>query len=108
MTRDQLVFISVPFVLILGSALAAQFGWLPRGKIGFTIVFVAGAVSVLALWLAGIPPSWFEGEKAGFGLALSLALGAFVSKGEEKPYGVPLMSGMALVLLVANVAAHVT
>lgn len=108
MTRDQIVFISVPFVLILGSAFAAQFGWLPRGRIGFAIVFLAGACSVAALWLAGLPPAWFEGGKTGFGLALSLALGAFVTKGEEKPYGFPLMSGMALVLLVANVVPHVT
>jgi hypothetical protein len=105
---DQIVFLSVTFVLILGSALAAQFGWLPRGKVGFVLAFIAGAGSVLGLWLAGIPPTWFEGGKTGFGLALSLALGAFVTKGEEKPYGFPLMSGMALTLLAANVAALVT
>lgn len=106
MTGHQIVFLSVAFVLILGSALAAQFRWLPRGKAGFAIAFLAGAGSVAALWLAGIPPSWFEGEKTGFGLALSLALGAFVSK--EKAYGLPLLGGMALTLLVANVVPHVT
>ena len=106
MTERQIVFISITFVLVLGSALAAQFRWLPRGKAGFAIVFLAGVGSVAALWLAGIPPSWFEGERTGFGLALSLALGAFVSK--EKIYGLPMLGGMALTLLVANVVPHVT
>jgi hypothetical protein len=101
-TERQIVFISITFVLVLGSALAAQFRWLPRGKAGFAIVFLAGVGSVAALWLAGIPPSWFEGERTGFGLAL----GAFVSK--EKIYGLPMLGGMALTLLVANVVPHVT
>jgi hypothetical protein len=105
-TGNQITFISIAFVLILGSALFAQFRWLPRGKAGFAIVFLAGVGSVAALWLAGLPPAWFEGEKTGFGLALFLALSAFVTK--EKTYGLPLLSGMALTLLVANVVPHVT
>lgn len=69
------------------------------------LVFVSGVAAVVALRLAGLPPSLFSGSASGFGMAVSFGLGAFVFRtAEEKAFGVPLLLGMGLTLLLANVA----
>ena len=105
MTDDQVVFLATAFVILLGITLAAQFRWLGKGRVKTVLVFIAGVASVVALYLAGLPPAWFSGSASGFGVALSLGLGAFVFRtAEEKAFGVPLLLGMGLSLLLANVA----
>jgi asparagine N-glycosylation enzyme membrane subunit Stt3 len=97
MTDDQVVLLASAFLILVAITLAAQFRWLGKGKAKTVLVFIAGVASVVALRLAGLPPSWFSGSAAGFGVALSLGLGAFVFRtAEEKAFGPSL--------LVANVA----
>ncbi len=109
MTGDQVVFIAAAFILILGISVLAQFHWLPGGKPGMVLVFAAGAAAFVALYLAGLPPSWFEGGKVGFGLALSFLLGAFIGAGGEvRAFRLPFLLSMGLVLLIANVIAAIT
>jgi hypothetical protein len=69
MTFAQAVWIAATFVIILGAAAAAQFGWLPRSRARFPLVFIAGCAAVISLRLAAIPPSWFAGSLTGFGCA---------------------------------------
>ena len=101
MNKDQLVFIAAVTA-------AAQFKWLPRGKVGATLLFIAGCAAILALRLAGVPPAWFAGGKAGFGMAVMFLLMGYVTKaGEEHAFGFPLLMGMGLTLLAANVVTLV-
>jgi hypothetical protein len=105
MTDDQIVFLASAFVIFLAITLAAQFRWLGNGRVKTVLVFISGLASVVALRLAGLPPSWFSGSAAGFGMAVSFGLGAFVFRtAEEKAFGLPLLLGMGLSLLIANVA----
>ena len=109
MRGDQIVFLGAAFILILGISLAAQFRWLGGGKVQRVVVFIAGVGSIAALWLAGLPPAWFAGQKTGFGIALSLGAGAFLGRtAEEKAFAFPFLFGMGLTLLVANVVAVIT
>ena len=101
-----------PFILsfaFLGAALLLFYlRWLPKGKAGAVLLFLAGAGVVGSLYAGGIPPAWFEGGWEGFGLMLFLLAWAFVSdKGEARSFGRPLLLGMSAVLLVTNVWAHV-
>lgn len=107
MSAEQTILIAITFVLILGSALAAHFGWLPRGRARVHIVFWAGCAAVLSMWLAGLPPSWFEGSWKGFGYAALFLVWALANKGEKNPFGVPLTLGMGLVLFGLNLFAAV-
>jgi hypothetical protein len=106
--RDQLVFAGAAMVIIMVIALAAQFHWLPGGKAKTVLVFIAGSSAILALWLAGIPRSWFSGSKTGFGMTLFFLASAIVGKTkEETSFRMPLMLGMGLTMLVANVVGLV-
>lgn len=108
MNQDELVFIAAAFVIIAVITAAAQFKWLPRGKVGAAMIFVAGCAAILALRLAGIPPSWFAGTWAGFGMAIFFLLSGYVTHaGEERNFGLPLLLGMGLTLLAANVVQFV-
>jgi hypothetical protein len=105
MTGDQVVFLASAFVILVAITLAAQFRWLGNGKVKTVLVCIAGVASVVALRLVGLPPSWFSGSGTGFGMAVSFGLGAFVFRtAEEKAFGLPLLLGMGLTLLLANVA----
>jgi len=104
MTGAQVVFLAASLVIVLGIALLAQFGWLPRGKAKTVIVFIAGAVTILCLRLAVLPPAWFDGAKTGFSLAFTLMLSSILGKTEdERSFGFPLFFGMGITLFVANV-----
>lgn len=104
MTGLQISAIASAFVVLLGVAGLAQMGWLPAGKPRIVVVFAAGVVVSLSLGLAGIPPKWFSGSKEGFGFATSLTLGAFAYLGrKERGFGLPLLLGMGLTLLVWNI-----
>ena len=109
MTSDQVVFVAAAFAILAAITLAAQFRWLSDGRVKTVSVFVAGLAAVVALRLAEIPPSWFSGSAAAFGLALSLSMGAFLYRSaEERAFGLPLLLGMGLTLLLANVIAFVS
>ncbi len=100
---DQVVFLAFAFVILLGITLAAQFRWFGNGKVKTVLVFRASRPSLLSVWL-DCRPSWFSGSAAGFGVAVSFGLGAFVFRtAEEKAFGLPLLLGMGLTLLLANV-----
>ncbi len=91
------------FVILSVITAAAQFKWLGQGRIRTVLVAIAGVAAVLALRLAELPPTWFDGTKTGFGLALSLVLGGLVTRGaEERGFGLPLLMSMGLTLLAAN------
>jgi len=107
-TTDQMVFVAATFLIIAAITAAAQFGWLGKGRVGRALTFAAGCAAVLCLRLADLPPSWFDGTWEGFGMAITFLLMAFVSdKGEERSFGRPLLNGMGLVTLGANVVAFV-
>jgi hypothetical protein len=104
MNEFPLAPIVTAFVILIAITLAAQFRWLPDGRPRTVLVFLAGVAIVVSLRIGGVPPWWFDGEAGGFGLALSLLLGGFVS---DRTFGRPLLYAMSLVLFVLNVAAHV-
>ncbi|HKR66387.1 MAG TPA: hypothetical protein VJZ00_21850 [Thermoanaerobaculia bacterium] len=106
MTGDQIVFLSATFVLILGTSVLAQFHWLPRGKFGQTLVFIAGSASMISLRLAKLPPSWFDASASSFTLALTLSASAFLGRtDEERSFRVPFLLGIGLSLLIINIIA---
>jgi hypothetical protein len=109
MTTDQLVFIAISFLILAAITAAAQFRWLPRGRAKVAIVFLSGVAIIIPLRLAAIPPWWFEGEMAGFGIAVMLLLWAFVSAGnaDGRTFGRPLLLGMGITVLAINVVAAV-
>jgi hypothetical protein len=102
-SSSQVFFVVLAFVILALITAAAQLAWLGRGRARTVLVAVAGVAVVLALRLADLPPSWFDGTKTGFGVALSLALGGFVTRGaEERGFGFPLLMSMGVGLLVVN------
>jgi len=95
-------------VIVMLIALAAQFHWLPQGKAKGVLVFIAGASAILALWLADIPPAWFSASKTGFGMTLFFLASAIIGKTkEETSFRMPLMLGMGLTMLAANLVRFV-
>ncbi|HUR83594.1 MAG TPA: hypothetical protein VM733_22750 [Thermoanaerobaculia bacterium] len=108
MTQDQITFIGMSFVIIIAITLAAQFRWLRPGRVRTVLTFIAGVLATLCLWAGNIPPAWFDASKTGWVLAISLLLSAFVLRtAEERAFGVPLLTGMSLTLIVANVVTLV-
>jgi hypothetical protein len=104
MSGEQVFFVAVAFVVLAIITVLAQFKWLPKGRAGTILVFLAGVSIILSLRFANLPPDWFSASKSAFALALSLALGAFVTRaGEERAFGFPLLFGIGLTLLVANI-----
>jgi hypothetical protein len=104
MNKDQIVFVGAAFVFIALIALAAQFKWLPDGRRKTVLIFIAGTATALSLWLADMPPAWFSASRTGFGMTLFFLLSSIVGKTrEETSFGMPLMLGMGLTMLVANV-----
>ena len=103
MTGNQGFHLALTFVLIAAVTLIAQFKWLRDGWFKTTLIVVAAVLSVASLRIAGLPPAWFFGSKTGFALGLSLALGGLVARaGEERSFGMPLLTGMGGTLLVVN------
>jgi hypothetical protein len=106
MSRDQTVFVAAAFLVLILVTLGAHFRWLRSGRAGTTVCFAAGVSVIVALRIAGMPPVWFEGSGAGFGIALSFLAGAFVARGQEGGwFGVPLFLGLGLALGVVNAVA---
>ena len=104
MSGDQVTFVAAAFVILIAITLAAQFKWLPEGRVKFILVLISGVAVILALRLAQLPPSWFSGSAASFGLALSLSAGAFLGRSaDERSFGLPLLLGMGGSLLVLNI-----
>lgn len=106
MSGSQMAFVAAAFVILAAITAAVQLRWLRPGRTQTIVVFLAGVAVVGSLWAAGLPPAWFAGTKSGFGLALSLAVGALLARakaGDARAFGFPLLSGMSLTLLVANV-----
>ena len=103
-----MVFVAAAFVIIAAITAVVQFRWLRIGRVQRVITFVCGVLAMLCLWASGLPPSWFAASWAAFVLIISLLLWAFVLRGtDERSFGVPLLLGMGLTLLVANVVALV-
>jgi hypothetical protein len=103
MTVMQWVCFLTTLVIVLGMAVLAQLGWLPAGIAKTVIVFIAGVVASLSLFLGGLPPAWFDGSKGAFGIAVMITLGAFVYRTPaERAFGVPLHLGLGLTLLAVN------
>lgn len=108
MSGEQIFFVAAAFVVLIAITLAAQLKWLKHGRTMTVLVFLAGVLVILALRFAELPPDWFSGEKDGFWMVVWFALSAFVLRGvEERAFGFPLLMGMALTLLAANVVALV-
>ena len=104
MTQDQITFFGLSCLMLVVITLLVQFRWLRPGRVQTVITFIAGVLTMLCLWAGGIPPSWFDASKTGWVLAISLLLSAFVLRtAEERAFGVPLLTGMSLTLIVTNV-----
>lgn len=104
MSGEQIFFVAAAFVILALITAAAQFRWLPSGRTKTVLVFLAGVAVVLSLRFAQLPPAWFSASKSAFALALSLTAGAFLGRStEERSFAFPLLFGMGLTLLGANV-----
>ena len=103
MSGEQIFFVAAAFVILAAITAAAQLQWLKQGRTKTVLVFLSGVLVILALRFAELPPDWFDGTKSGFGMVVWLALSAFVLRGrEERSFGGPLLMGMTLTLLAAN------
>jgi hypothetical protein len=107
MTWSPVIACAISVFLILGISVAAQFGWLGEGRVKTVVVFLAGAGAMLVLRIAGVPPDWFSGSATGFALGVSFTAGAFVGTGAERSFRLPLLLGLGLTLLSANVVQAV-
>jgi hypothetical protein len=104
MTQSELVAAAAAFLIVIVITVLAQLGWLPAGRSQTVIVFAAGVGVSVCLRIGGIPPSWFSGSKAAFGMAAFLMLGAFVYRTPaERAFGTPLHLGIGLTLLGINI-----
>ena len=94
---------------IIGAVtLIATKQWLRPGRVSAAVYASAGIATALLMYFHDIPPDWFDGGRAGFGIAVMLLAWAFVlSSRSERAFGRPLLLGMAGTLLVFNIAAHV-
>jgi len=100
--------VALSFLTLIIVTLLAQFKWLGSGMIKTFVVFIAGIGVIAWLWVAGIPPAWFAGTKAGFSLGGTFTITSFLpGKEEERSFRFPLFLGMGLTLLVFNFLAHV-
>ena len=108
MTGLQVGTFIIAIVVLLLVSVAAQFEWLGNGRMKTVIVFLSGVVVFGALRIGGLPPSWFAGRITGFALAASFIAGAFIGRGEEKSFRMPLFLGSGLVLLIANAVQAIT
>jgi hypothetical protein len=104
----QITGVAASFAIVIAITLFEMRRWLPaRGRFKFTLVFLAGAAIVGSLYATRIPPVWFDGGKEAFGIAVMLLLSGFVAEREAgRTFGLPLMAGMGVTLLVLNVLAH--
>lgn len=94
-------------VLTLATPLIGSRRWFPHNSFGRFLLIVAGALCGAMLWAGGLPPAWFAGGKAGFGIALTFVGMAFsVSKAEDRFYVWPWLLSWGAVLLIANLWAH--
>ena len=108
MTGTQITLIAAAFIILLGVSVAAQFRWLPSGRAYGVIVFLAGCATILSLRIANLPPTWFNASKTGFGFAALFIVASFAGRTrEEELFRLPLLMGMGLTLLGANLAALV-
>ena len=109
MSGDQITFVTAAFLIIAVITVFAQFRWMRPGRVQTVCVFLAGVLTIASLWAAGLPPQWFAGTKAGFSLAGSMGVGAWLARaggGDRRAFGFPLFLGLSLALLVANVLAY--
>ena len=101
-TGFQPVFLLLAILAILGIAILIETKrWLPRAR---RVIYSLVGIAIIALmWVADIPPDWFDGSWEGFGLSGFVLLWAFVS---DRKFGRPLLVGMGLTLIVFNFIAH--
>ena len=106
MTPAQITFVAAAFLILGAITAVVQFRWLRPGRTQTILVFLAGVAVVASLWAADLPPEWFAATKSAYGLTLSLGVGALLARangGDARAFGFPLLAGMSLTLLVANV-----
>ncbi|HEV7239432.1 MAG TPA: hypothetical protein VGQ36_09340 [Thermoanaerobaculia bacterium] len=110
MSEGQVVGFLASLVIILGITFAEHRRWLPRGgKFKFVLVFLAGAAAIGSLRATGLPPTWFDGSKGAFGIAVMFLLSAFVGlKTPDQSFVVPFCLGLGGTLAVLNVLPHVS
>jgi hypothetical protein len=109
MTGPQGTLIAASLLILAIITAVVQLRWLRPGRVQTVLVFLAGIAAVASLWAAGVPPAWFAGEKAGFGITASLGLGAILyrtSDGDARAFGFPLLLGMSMTLFVANAVGY--
>ncbi len=109
MREGEIGGVAAAFAIVIAITLLEMLRWLPaKGRFKFALVFLAGAAIVGTLYATGIPPVWFDGGREAFGVAVMLLLSGFVAEREAgRTFGLPLMSGMGVALLVLNVLPHV-
>jgi hypothetical protein len=107
MSSDQAVFIAAAFVVLALATLFAWREWLPAGKIKFAALLFAGIGIIALLWLADIPPDWFDGSGEGFALAGGFLVMSILGRHKsETSFRLPLLLGMGGTMLALNVWAH--
>lgn len=106
MNHQQIWCIVATFAILAAVTALEMLHWLPKGRAKFAMLFVAGVSMVVLLYTAGIPPDWFAGDAEGFVLGGTLLVSGLVTSGKGKSFGLPLLSGMGMTLLVLNVLAH--
>lgn len=103
MTGTQIFFVALTFVIIAVITAIAQFKWLNDGPAKTTLTLLSGIAVVVSLRIADLPPTWFSASKTAFALGLTLTAGAFLGRtAEERSFRFPLLLGMGVTLVVAN------
>jgi hypothetical protein len=108
MTPFQWLCVILALLFALLTPLIGSVRWFPKGKFGTFLIAMGGASIGIFLWMARLPPIWFSGGKSGFAIAGTLMISGFGFRtADEKFYRLPYLFCFGLVLLVANIWAHV-
>lgn len=93
------------FLIIALAAVVGWREWLPPGPVKAIFLFLGGALPVVMLFLAKIPPKWFAGSAETFLLGGTLLLSAFF--GSDRSFRLPFLGGFGGALVLLNAWALV-
>jgi hypothetical protein len=93
--------------ILIVSLFAEWRNWWGNGRIRDAVLFLSGAGVIVALYLGGIPPKWFDGSSSAFwrtGWMIVPALASGLYSWKSVTFLFPL--GMGLALVVVNLIPH--
>jgi hypothetical protein len=106
MTRLEITTIVAVFAILAVVTLSAWRRWLPPGKVNAVLYTLAGAGVIALLWMADIPPDWFDGAGEGWWIAGTFLAMAFVGDGGAKSGLRAFLLSLGIALVAFNLWAH--